>query len=158
MEDKQCFLVIIGADEFGNNELLNVKDGFGESEQSWSEVLIDLKNRVLKIEPKLAVGNGALGFWNALHKVYGETKQQRCWVHKTENILNTLPKTLHSRAKQHIHDIWMDETKEEAEKGVDFFAKAYQAKYPNAVECLTKDWEAFLAFYGFQQNMGITYV
>ena len=76
-------------------------------------------------------GDGALGFWNALHKVYGETKQQRCWMHKTGNVLNKLPKTLHSRAKQHIHDIWMAETKEGAEKGFDFFVKAYQAKYPN---------------------------
>jgi putative transposase len=149
MEDKQCLLVIIGADEFGNKELLSVEDGFRESEQSWSEVLIDLKNRGLKIGPKLAVGDGALGFWNALHKVYGETKQQRCWMHKTGNILNKLPKTLHSRAKQHIHDIWMAETKEEAEKSFDFFAKAYQAKYPNAAECLTKDRDALLAFYDF---------
>ena len=149
MEDKQCLLVIIGADEFGNKELLSVEDGFRESEQSWSEVLIDLKNRGLKIGPKLAVGDGALGFWNALHKVYGETKQQRCWMHKTGNILNKLPKTLHSRAKQHIHDIWMAETKEDAEKCFDFFAKAYQAKYPNAAECLTKDRDALLAFYDF---------
>lgn len=149
MEDKQCLLVIIGADEFGNKELLSVEDGFRESEQSWSEVLIDLKNRGLKIGPKLAVGDGALGFWNALHKVYGETKQQRCWMHKTGNILNKLPKALHSRAKQHIHDIWMAETKEDAEKCFDFFAKAYQAKYPNASECLTKDRDALLAFYDF---------
>ena len=149
MEDKQCLLVIIGADEFGNKELLSVEDGFRESEQSWNEVLIDLKNRGLKIGPKLAVGDGALGFWNALHKVYGDTKQQRCWMHKTGNILNKLPKTLHSRAKQHIHDIWMAETKEDAEKCFDFFAKAYQVKYPNAAECLTKDRDSLLAFYDF---------
>ncbi len=149
MEDKQCLLVIIGADEFGNKELLSVEDGFRESEQSWNEVLIDLKNRGLKIGPKLAVGDGALGFWNALHKVYGDTKQQRCWMHKTGNVLNKLPKTLHSRAKQHIHDIWMAETKEEAEKSFGFFVKAYQAKYPNAAECLSKDRDALLAFYDF---------
>lgn len=149
MEDKQCLLVIIGADEFGNKELLSVEDGFRESEQSWSEVLIDLKNRGLNIGPKLAVGDGALGFWNALHKIYVNTKPQRCWMHKTGNVLNKLPKTLHSRAKQHIHDIWMAETKEDAEKSFDFFAKAYQAKYPNAAECLTKDRDALLAFYDF---------
>lgn len=149
MEEKQCILVIIGADEFGNKEVVSVTDGFRESEQSWTEVLLDLKKRGLVMGPKLAVGDGALGFWKALHKTYSETKQQRCWVHKTGNILNKLPKSLQAKAKQHIHDIWMNETKEEANKSFDFFIETYQAKYPNATECLAKDRETLLAFYDF---------
>ena len=102
---KQCFLVIIGADEAGNKELVGLWDGFRESEQSWSELLLDLKSRGLTMGPKLATGDGALGFWNALRKVYGETRQQRCWVHKTANVLNKLPKTLQKQAKQRLHEI-----------------------------------------------------
>lgn len=149
MEEKQCILVIIGADEFGNKEVVSVTDGFRESEQSWTEVLLDLKHRGLAMGPKLAVGDGALGFWKALHKIYSDTKQQRCWVHKTANILNKLPKSLHLKAKQQIHDIWMNETKAEAEKSFDFFIETYQAKYSNATECLAKDRDELLAFYDF---------
>ncbi len=122
MEDKQCILVIIGADEFGNKELIALEDGYRESEQSWMEILLDLKKRGLCMGPKLCVG--ALGFWNALHKVYSKTRQQRCWMHKTGNILNKLPKNLQARAKQHIHNIWMAETKKDADKAFDFFIEA----------------------------------
>jgi putative transposase len=149
MEEKQCILVIIGADEFGNKEVVAVSDGFRESEQSWIEVLLDLKSRGLEIGPNLAVGDGALGFWRALRKIYPDTKQQRCWVHKTANILNKLPKSLQAKAKQQIHDIWLNETKEDANKSFDFFIETYQAKYSNATECLAKDRDELLAFYDF---------
>lgn len=149
MEDKQCILVIIGADEFGNKELVALEDGFRESEQSWMSVLLDLKQRGLSTGPHLSIGDGSLGYWNALHKVYGETRHQRCWVHKTRNILNKLPKTLQEKGKQHIHNIWMAETKEDAEKAFDFFIEAYQAKYPKATECLEKDRDILLTFYDF---------
>jgi len=149
MEDKQCILVIIGADEFGNKEVVAVTDGFRESEQSWTEILLDLKHRGLVIGPKLAIGDGSLGFWKALHKIYSETKQQRCWVHKTANILNKLPKTLQAKAKSHIHDIWMNETKTGAEKSFDFFVETYETVYPKAAECLAKDRDTLLAFYNF---------
>ena len=146
---KQCFLVIIGADEAGNKELVGLWDGFRESEQSWSELLLDLKSRGLEMGPKLAVGDGALGFWTALSKVYGETRQQRCWVHKTANVLNKLPKTLQKQAKQRLHQIWMAEGREDAGKAFDLFIDSYQAKYPKAAECLAKDRDALLAFYDF---------
>jgi len=149
MESKQCLLVIIGADEFGNKELVSVTDGFRESEESWSDVLLDLKARGLETDPKLAIGDGALGFWKALHKLFPETKQQRCWVHKMGNVLNKLPDTLQAKAKQHLQDIWMNETKEEAEKSLDFFIKNYEAKYPKASICLEKDRETLLEFYNF---------
>ena len=149
MEEKQCILVIIGADEFGKKEVIAVSDGFRECEQSWTEVLLGLKERGLAMGPKLAVGDGALGFWKALHKVYGETRQQRCWVHKTANILSKLPKTKQAKAKQHIHDIWLNETKEEANKSFDFFVKTYELKYQKATECLEKDRDTLLAFYDF---------
>ena len=149
MEEKQCILVIIGADEFGNKEIVAVADGYRECEQSWTEVLLDLKKRGLARGPRLAVGDGALGFWKALHKVYGETRQQRCWVHKTANILSKLPKTKQAKAKQHLHDIWMNETKEGAEKAFDFFVETYELKFPKAAECLAKDRATLLAFYDF---------
>ena len=146
---KQCFLVIIGADEAGNKELVGLWDGFRESEQSWAELLLDLKSRGLTIGPKLATGDGALGFWKALRKVYGATRQQRCWVHKTANVLNKLPKTLQPQAKQRLHQIWMAEGRVGAEKAFDLFVDSYQAKYPKAAECLAKDRDALLAFYEF---------
>jgi transposase-like protein len=149
LEDKQCLLVIIGADEFGRKELISVSDGFRECEQSWSEILLDLKARGLKNFPELAVGDGSLGFWKALRKIAPKTKEQRCWVHKTANILVKLPKTLHKRAKQHIQDIWMNEIKKDAEKAFNFFLEAYDAKYPNATKCLAKDRESLLEFYNF---------
>ncbi len=146
---RQCFLVIIGADEDGNKELVGLWDGFRESEQSWMELLLDLKSRGLEMGPKLAVGDGALGFWTALRKAYGQTRQQRCWVHKTANVLNKLPKSLQKQAKQRLHEIWMAEGRDDAGKAFDLFIDSYQAKYPKAAECLAKDREALLAFYDF---------
>ena len=107
--DKQCMCVIIGADELGRKERLAIADGNRESAQSWREVLLDLKRRGLAIAPELATGDGALGFWKALREVYGTTREQRCWVHKTANVLNKLPKSVQPRAKQHLQDIWMAE-------------------------------------------------
>ncbi len=146
---KQCFLVIIGADEAGNKELVGLWDGFRESEQSWMELLLDLKSRGLEMGPKLAVGDGALGFWAALRKAYGQTRQQRCWVHKTANVLNKLPKSLLQQAKQRLHEIWMAEGRGDADKAFDLFIDSYQAKYPKAAECLAKDRDVLLAFYDF---------
>jgi transposase-like protein len=148
-EDKQCILVIIGADENGRKELVGLLDGYRESEQSWKELLLDLKRRGLVISPKLAVGDGALGFWKALPQVYSNVYRQRCWVHKTQNVLNYLPKGVQKRAKAHLHDIWMVETRAEAEKAFNFFLDVYGAKYPKATGCLEKDREDLLAFYDF---------
>ena len=146
---KQCFLVIIGADEAGNKELVGFWDGFRESEQSWSELLLDLKSRGLTMGPKLATGDGALGFWKALRKDYGQARQQRCWVHKTANVLNKLPKGLQPQAKQRLHDIWMAPEKQEAEQAFHLFCDSYRAKYPKAAECLEKDHDVLLTFYDF---------
>jgi transposase-like protein len=147
--DKQCILVIIGADELGRKELLAIADGYRESAQSWREVLLDLKRRGLVMAPELATGDGALGFWKALREVYGTTREQRCWVHKTANVLNKVPKSVQPRAKQHLQDIWMAETKQDAEKAFDFFLEAYGAKYDKAAACLAKDRDVLLAFYDF---------
>jgi putative transposase len=150
MEDaSQCMLVIIGATKFGDKELLTIVDGYRESEQSWLEALSDLKRRGMKTAPKLAVGDGALGFWKALPQVFGSTRRQRCWMHKTGNVLDKLPKHAQSRAKENLHQIWMAETKEKAEKAFDHFIKSYEPKYPKATECLAKDREVLLTFYDF---------
>lgn len=147
--DKQCLLVVIGADETGKKQVLALSDGYRESTQSWREVLLDLKSRGLTVMPKVAVGDGALGFWKALSEVYPNTKHQRCWVHKTMNILNKLPKSLQEKAKADIHNIWMAETKEDAKKAFDLFVQKYEAKYPKATECLIKDKKELLTFYDF---------
>lgn len=150
MEDAaQCMLVVIGATKHGDKELLTVVDGYRESEQSWLEALNDLKRRGLTIPPKLAVGDGALGFWKALPQVFGETRRQRCWMHKTGNVLDKLPKHIQARAKDNLHQIWMAETKEKAEKAFDHFIDSYEAKYPKASECLAKDRDVLLTFYDF---------
>ena len=146
-DDKQCILVIIGADAQGRKELLAIADGYRESSLSWRELLLDLKRRGLEVAPELAVGDGALGFWKALREVYGKVREQRCWVHKTGNVLNNPPKSLQAKAKGHIQDIWMAETKAEAEKAFDFFLQAYGAKYDKAAECLAKDRDLLLAFH-----------
>jgi transposase-like protein len=148
-EAKQCILVIIGAGEDGRKELVGILDGYRESEQSWKELLLDLKRRGLTALPQLAVGDGALGFWKALWEVYGPVRHQRCWVHKTANVLNKLPKAAQKQAKQRLQQIWMAETKKEAEEAFDFFLDAYGAKYPKATACLGKDREQLLAFYDF---------
>ena len=148
-EANQCILVVMGATAEGKKELVALADGFRESEQSWKEVLMDLKGRGLKIDPKLAVGDGALGFWKALPQVYGSTRAQRCWVHKTANVLNKLPKHLQPKAKSDLQQIWMAETREDAHHAFASFVDIYEPKYPKAAECLTKDKEALLSFYDF---------
>ena len=149
MDDRQCLLVIIGATEHGHKELVALEGGLRESEQSWIEVLVDIKRRGLQIPPELAIGDGSLGFWKALSKVYDTTRWQRCWVHKTANILNKLPKSLQAKAKQRLHQIWMAGNKAEAEKNFDAFIQTYEAKYPKATDCLKKDRDVLLTFYDF---------
>lgn len=148
-EDRQCILVVMGATPDGKKELLAVQDGLRESEQSWKELLLDLKARGLAEAPKLAAGDGALGFWAALRKVFGETREQRCWVHKTANVLNELPKGKQGKAKKMLHDIWMAETQADAGRAFDLFIQTYEAKYPRATTCLAKDREVLLTFYDF---------
>ena len=149
MEERQCLLVIIGATQDGKKELLALESGLRESEVSWTELLLDLKRRGLTAAPKLAIGDGALGFWKALSKVYGETFWQRCWVHKTANVLNQLPKSLQAKAKDKLHQIWMAPDKAEAETHFDDFINTYEAKYPKATACLEKDRDKLLTFYDF---------
>jgi putative transposase len=147
--DKQCILVLMGATETGKKELISVVDGYRESTQSWQELLLDIKQRGLTTAPKLAIGDGAMGFWAALRKVYPTTRIQRCWVHKTANVQNRLPKHLQSKSKAMLHDIWMADTKEHAEKSFDLFVTTFTDKYPKAVECLQKDRDVLLTFYDF---------
>jgi transposase-like protein len=148
-EERSCILVVVGSNFQGQKELLAVRDGYRESEQSWKEVLLDLKHRGLVIDPKLAIGDGALGFWKALSQVYPTTKAGRCWVHKTANVLDKMPKSVQGRAKTMIHDIYLAETKETALKAYQLFITTYEDKYPKAVACLKKDEEAMFAFYDF---------
>lgn len=148
-EDRQCILVLLGATADGKKELIAIVDGYRESEQSWMELLLDVKSRGLSSDPNLATGDGALGFWKALPKVFPTTRTQRCWVHKTANVLDKLPKRLQPRAKEAIHDIWMADTREAAGKAFDSFLETYGAKYPKACECLAKDREQLLTFYDF---------
>ncbi len=147
-QTKLCALVIVGVNERGEKHFLAIEDGVRESTQSWREVLLDLKSRGLNA-PQLAVGDGAMGFWAALDEVYPDTRHQRCWVHKTANILNKLPKSLQPKVKQSLHDIWLAETRKDAERAYDLFVQTYDAKYPKAVECLQKDRDTLLAFYDF---------
>ena len=146
---KQCILVLMGATADGKKELIAVNDGYRESEQSWSELLLSLKQRGLGEAPKIAVGDGALGFWAALRKVFPETIEQRCWVHKTANILNKMPKSVQPKAKGDLHEIWQAETRADAAKAFDNFLEKYDAKYHPACECLRKDRDQLLAFYDF---------
>ena len=148
-DQRSCLLVIMGADEHGNKELLAVNDGYRESKTAWKEILLDLKQKGLKIGPKLAIGDGALGFWAALGEEFPETKWQRCWVHKTANILDKMPKAIQSKAKSMIHDMYMADTEENAWKAYKHFLDAYEDKYPKAVECLKKDKEDLFTFYTF---------
>lgn len=148
-QDRQCILVVMGATADGKKELVGVQDGYRESEQSWKELLLDLKARGLSLDPKLATGDGALGFWAALPKVYSKTREQRCWVHKTANVLNNMPKSLRATAKAKLQNIWMAESKAEANKAFDLFLEIYQAKYPKATGCLAKDRDVLLTFYEF---------
>ena len=149
MEERQCLLVIIGATADGTKELIAIDSGYRESELSWTEVLVDLQHQGLTYGPELAIGDGSLGFWKALAKVYGNTRWQRCWVHKTANVLNKLPKSIQAKAKLKLHQIWMALEKDEAQKHFDDFIKTYEAKYPKATKCLQKDREILLTFYDF---------
>ncbi len=148
-EQKQCILVLMGSTPSGDKELIAIQDGFRESEQSWLDLLEDVKRRGLVVSPKLAVGDGALGFWKAVRKAYPSTKPQRCWFHKMGNVLNKLPKHLHGKAKAGLQAIWMADSREQAEKAMAAFAATYGAKYPKAVSCLVGDREELLAFYSF---------
>lgn len=148
-EDRQCILVLMGATKDGKKELIAIADGHRESEQSWKSLLLDVKARGLTVDPKLATGDGALGFWKALAKVYPATREQRCWVHKTANVLDKLPKRLQPAAKEKLHEIWMSATKAEAERAFDLFVATYSSKFPKATECLSKDRQALLTFYDF---------
>ena len=148
-DDAQCLLVIIGATPEGNKELVGLTDGVRENAQSWKGLLLDLKRRGLVIGPELAIADGALGFWQAIEEVWPKTRGQRCWVHKTANVLNRLPKSQQLKAKRALQDIWMAETKNDANAAFDAFVETYAIKYDKAVGCLTKDREALLAFYDF---------
>jgi putative transposase len=150
LEDQaQCLLVIIGATPEGKKELVGLIDGVRESTQSWKELLLDLKRRGLSIGPELAVADGALGFWQAVEEVWPKTRGQRCWVHKTANVLNKLPKSQQGKAKKALQEIWMAETKKDALAAFDAVIEIFSVKYDKAVECLTKDHDALLAFYDF---------
>lgn len=148
-EDRQCILVVMGATQDGKKELVAIADGYRESAQSWKEILLDLKQRGLEHAPAVAVGDGALGFWKALREEMPSTRPQRCWVHKTANVLNKLPTHKQPTVKSDLQDIWMAETRAEATKAFDSCVAKYEAKYPKAMACLTKDRDELLAFYDF---------
>lgn len=147
--EKQCILVIIGATPEGKKELVGFQAGYRESTQSWRELLADLKSRGLTVAPELAIGDGALGFWKALEEEFCTTRQQRCWLHKTLNVLNKLPKSVQPAARADLQEIWMAENRADAEKAFNRFLAKYRAKYDKAAECLAKDRKALLAFYDF---------
>jgi len=147
-QTKLCALVVIGVNDRGEKRFLAIEDGARESTQSWREVLLKLKARGMNV-PRLAIGDGAMGFWAALEEVYGDTRQQRCWMHKTMNVLNGLPTSAQPKAKQALHEIWQADTKEEAERAFDLFIRTYEPKYPKATLCLQKDREELLVFYDF---------
>jgi len=148
-QERQCILVLMGATADGQKELIAVADGYRESEQSWKELLLDVKARGLAIDPALAIGDGALGFWKAIRQIWPSTGHQRCWVHKSANVLDKLPKATQPRAKRALHEIYLAESRKEAEKAFELFVSTYEAKYPKAVDCLVKDREALLVFYDF---------
>lgn len=147
--EKQCILVIIAAREDGTKELIAVEDGFRESKESWKSVLRDLKRRGLVFAPKLATGDGALGFWSAMEEEFPGTKHQICWVHKTANVLDKLPKSLQAKAKSMIHDIYMAPTRMDANVAFDVFIEEFEAKYPKAVASLKDNREDLMSFYDF---------
>ncbi len=148
-EERPCMLVLMGTLEDGTKELVAVYDGQRESKESWLEVLRDLKARGFKEGPKLAIGDGALGFWAALEEQYPGCRHQRCWVHKTANVLDKLPRRVQPHAKRMIHEMYLAPTKADALKGYQGFLEAYGAKYPKASECLRKDREVLFTFYDF---------
>ena len=145
---KLCALVVIGVNERGEKRFLAIEDGVRESTQSWREVLLDLKSRGMNA-PKLGIGDGAMGFWAALDEVYPQTRHQRCWMHKTGNVLNCVPKSLQPKIKQALHEIWQAETRNDAHQAFDLFIETYEDKYPKATLMLQKDRDELLAFYDF---------
>jgi transposase-like protein len=147
--DRQCILVLIGATREGKKELIAIRDGYAESKQSWKEVLLACKARGLLISPKLATADGALGFWPALGEVYPSTREQRCWVHKTANVLSKMPKSIQPKAKAMLHDIWMAPSRAEAERAFDLFFSSFSSKYPKVTACLEQDRDVLLTFYDF---------
>jgi putative transposase len=150
LEDgRQCILVLMGATADGRKERIAIADGYRKSEQSWKELLLDVKSRGLEIEPSLAIGDGALGFWKACRQVWDATKEQRYWVHKTANVLDKLPKASQPKAKGMLHEIYLAESHASADKAFDLFVTTYETKYPKATECLSKDRAALLTFYAF---------
>jgi putative transposase len=148
-DERSCLLVVMGADSFGNKELLAVSDGYRESTQSWKEILLDLRSRGLTKAPALAVCDGAMGFQAAAAEVWPETHIQRCWFHKSGNVLDKLPKALQAKAMGMLHDMYLAPTREEALKAFALFVESFGAKYPKAVECLVKDKDDLFAFYDF---------
>ena len=148
-DERACILVLLGATETGEKEILAITDGYRESEQSWSALLLDVKSRGLTLSPKLATADRALGFWLALEKIYPDTRPQLCWVHKTANVVSKLPDRLGQEANHKLRQIWMAETRAHADKAFDLFVETYQDKYPSAVECLKKDRDRLLTFYDF---------
>ena len=148
-DDKLCLLVIMGSDSTGRKEIIGLSDGYRETEASWLELLHQLDGQGFTVAPEVAVGDGALGFWKAITKHWPQTKQQRCWVHKTANVLNKVPKSMQPKVKENLHDIWMSDSKENAEKAFDLCLKKYEAKYPKAMACLEKDRDKMLTFYDF---------
>ena len=150
MEDNaECMLVLIGATPEGKKELVGFQVGVRESAQSWRELLVEVKRRGLKSAPEIAVGDGALGFWKALDEVFPGTKHQRCWVHKTANMLNKVALSVQPSMKKDLREVWLSPNRAAAETAIDVFAEKYGAKYPKAVECLMKDRQTLLAFYDF---------
>ena len=138
-DERQCILVLMGATPDGDKEIIAISEGYRESEQSWRALLLDCKERGLEIDPELAIADGALGFWKALPKVWPKTRGQRCWVHKTANVLDKMAKSQQPKAKEMLHDIWMAASRADAEKAFDLFLKTWEAKFPKATECLEKD-------------------
>jgi transposase-like protein len=145
---KLCALVIIGVNEQGQKRFLAIDDGVRESTQSWREVLLKLKSRGMNA-PRLGIGDGAMGFWAALDEIYPETRHQRCWMHKTGNVLNAVPKSIQPKVKQALHEIWQAESRDDADNAFDLFIQTYEAKYPKATLLLEKDREELLNFYDF---------
>ena len=146
---RQCMLVLMGATRDGTKELIAITDGYRESEQSWRELLLDVRHRGLTIDPELAIGDGGLGCWGAVRKVFPQTREQRCWVHKTANVLNKLPTGVQPQAKAMLNDIWMAETQPAADRAFDLFLATFAAKFPAATTCLAKDRDVLLTFYAF---------
>jgi putative transposase len=149
MDDKLCLLVLIGSDDTGRKEVLAVVDGYRESEASWLEVMEQLRAQGLVIAPEVVVGDGGLGLWKAVTKYWPKTVQQRCWVHKTANVLNKVPKAVQPKIKEALQDIWMADSRDAAYRAYTVCVNRFEAKYPKAMDCLSKDKEKLLAFYDF---------